>query len=379
MNKTLKNIIAIIVVIIIAIGIWYGVTKKPAPPKTTEPIKIGAILPLTGQNSYIGQDMQEGIDLAVEEINSGGGIDNKLVKVIYEDSQGDPKIAISVFNKLKDIEGINLFVTTLSHVTLALASLAEESKTPMFTIAVSPSILDAGEYTFINNFDGTQELGFLVDFIISNFEYKKLAIIAQNVEFGIQYKDVLEREWKEKDRTITAIELFDSSATDYRTQLTKIKNSNPDFVYVVGYSPQITRILVQAKELGIEKRIFSYWGAQEKKLLADAKEAAEGLILPSSPFSKKTAPQFFGRYENKYGKDPHYRAGLSYDIVGILIEALRKCNNNPFETVCIKDKLYTIENFPGVTGSTSVTPGGGTTKEIIIWEVKNSGFVPYEK
>lgn len=373
-NNTTKWIIGIIVVLVVVVGVWYGLSKQQ---KEQGVIKIGAILPLSGTNAYIGQDLKEGADLAVEEINNGGGIDGKLIKVIYEDSQGDPKVAISAFNKLNEVEGINLFVTTLSNVTLALAPLVEKNKLPMFTIAVAPSILNAGDYIFINNFNGEQELGYLVDFIISKFQFKKLAIIAQNTEFAIQYKDVFERKWKEKNRPITAIELLDNSATDYRTQLAKIKNSNPDFIYVVGYSPQITRILIQAKELGIQKPIFSYWGAQEKKLLTDAGGAAEGLIFPSSPFSKKTAPQFFEKYETKYSKEPNYRAGLAFDIMGIFKEALEKCSVDFSNTVCVKDKIYAVDNYPGVTGLTSVTQKGDTTKEIIIWQVKNGEFVPY--
>lgn len=374
MNKTSKIILAILVLVIIVVLIV--ILYKPAPKGT---IKIGAILPLTGTQAYIGQDMKEGIDLAVEEFNNQGGVNRKLIEVVYEDSQGDPKIAISSFNKLKGFGDINLFITTLSHVTLALAPLAEEAKNPMFTIAVSPSILDAGEYIFVNNFNGEQELGYLIDFIISKFQYKKLAIIAQNVEFGIQYRDVLERKWREKNGLIVATELFDSSATDYRTQLTKIKNADPDFIYVVGYAPHIARVLVQSKELGIQKRLFSYWGAQEKSLLDTAKETAEGLIFPSSPFSQETVSYFFEKYKPKYNREPHYRAGLSYDIIGILLEALKKCDTDSSKTVCIKEKIYAIEDYPGVTGLTSVTPEGGTTKEIVIWEVKNGQFVPYEE
>jgi len=345
--------------------------EKPA-------IKLGAILPLSGKTAYIGQDMRQGIDLAVQEINAKGGIGGRQLEIIFEDSAGDPKLALSAFNKLK-IQNVDLFITTLSHVTLALAPLAEESKSPMFTIAVAPSILDAGKFTFVNNFNGAQELGFLVDFIAYEFEYKKLAIIAQNVEFGVQYKDVLEGEWQEAGGSITAVELFESSATDYKTQLMKIKEAEPDFIYVVGYNPHIIRVLTQARELGIEKSFFSYWGAQEKKLLENARETAEGLIFPSSPFSKQTAPQFFAKYEANYGREPHYRAGLAYDIIGMLTEALQKCNADQHNTTCIRDKIHEIQDYPGVTGSTSITEKGGTTKEIVIWKVQNGEFVLFNK
>lgn len=343
-----------------------------------ETIMVGAILPLSGNNAYIGQDMRQGIDLAVEEINSRGGIGNKQLMVIYEDSQGDPKIGISAFNKLKQIQSVDLFVTTLSGVTLALAPLAEESRSPMFTIAVAPSILDAGEYIFINNFNGEQELGVLADFIESRFGYQQLAIIAENTEFSVQYKDVLEREWQKRNRIVTESQLFESSATDFKTQLLKIKDSNPEAVYIVAYAPNITRILVQARELGIEKQMFTYWGAQEKSLIENARNAAEELIFPSSPFSKETASQFFNKYEAKYGKEPHYRAGLAYDIIGMFADAVQKCGSKTADTECIKGEIYEIKNYPGVTGETSITKEGGTTKEIVIWQVKNGEFVPFE-
>jgi len=108
------------VVLIIISGIWYGVSRKTTTPTIKEPIKIGAILPLSGPVSIFGNWIKEGIDLALKDINTN------RIKVIYEDSKLDAKEGVSAFNKLVDVDGAKIIITAMSLVTVPLIPIAEE-------------------------------------------------------------------------------------------------------------------------------------------------------------------------------------------------------------------------------------------------------------
>lgn len=375
-----KKIAAALVLLLLALCVVFILNEKQQTGFATiesegkKTVKIGAILPLTTENAYIGQDWREGVELFVAEFNEKNR--KEKIEVVFEDSQSDPKTAIIAFNKLKEIDGANVFVTTLSSITLALAPLAEKSKVPLFTIATAPSIRERGEFVFVNNFSGEQELSFFVDFIEKNFSFKKLSILAQNNDLGVEYNAVLQKKWK---GNIVATEFFDNTATDYRTQLAKIKNAEPDFVFIVGYAPHLSRILPQAKGLGIKAPFFSGWFAHEKQIIETAKDAAEGLTFTSSTFGQESAPEFFEKYQARFGREPHYRSGLAFDIMGMLAAAIEKCGWDTANTECVKDKIYEIKNYNGVTGSTTVNSDGGTTKEITVWQIKNGGFVKFEE
>jgi len=371
--------VALAAVLALALAaLWLGMPGTGLVPlgESQKVIAIGAVLPLTTENAYIGDDWREGMELAVEEFNAKNPLNP--IKLFYEDSQSDPKTAVTAFNKLKDVQGITVFVTTLSSVTLALAPIAEKNKTPLFTVATAPSVLNAGEYTFVNNFSGEQEMGFFVDFVASELKYKKLAVIAQNSDVGVEYAGLLQKKFPEKGGAVVAVEFFENKAVDYRTQLAKVKESAPDFIFVVGYAPHISRILLQAKELGIKQPFFSYWAAHEKKLIEDAKGAAEGLVFTSSSFSENDAPEFFKKYAEKFGRPPHYRAGLAFDIIGMLAQSIGACNYDTENTECIKEKIYGIKDYPGITGLTTITKEGGAVKELAVWKAEGGKFLPYK-
>jgi branched-chain amino acid transport system substrate-binding protein len=148
MTKTTKIIIGIIIVVIIIVGvIYYGMSKKPILLVTEkEPIKIGAILPLTGRGASVGENIQNAITLALDKIG------NKNVKVIYQDEKGDPKEAISAYQNLR-MEGIKVIIGPgFSGGVLAVAPLAEKDKVIILTPSgAADSISDAGDFIFRNN------------------------------------------------------------------------------------------------------------------------------------------------------------------------------------------------------------------------------------
>ena len=153
MEHTRKLIITLCMVALLLISGCATQTAQTTvisiPDKTSiqekTPIKIGALLPLSGPNAKYGEEIRQGIELAREELNSQGGINGRNVEVLYEDDQADPKTGVSAIQKLIDVEGVHVILGPwASGVALATAPIAEDKKVIMLAEAIAPAISDAG-------------------------------------------------------------------------------------------------------------------------------------------------------------------------------------------------------------------------------------------
>lgn len=341
-----------------------------------EEIKIGAILPLTGEGAKYGQSAKRGIDLAVEEINLKGGIKGKKLTVVYEDSKGDPKEGTSAIQKLITMEKVPAIIGAMaSSVTLAVAPIAEKNKVVLLSPASSaPKITYAGDYIFRNCYSDLYEGRKMAHYIYNETTYRKIAIIHINNDYGIGLRDAFRGEFTKLGGNVTATETYGFGTTDFRTQISKIKDANPDAVYIVGYA-EMGRLLVQAKELGLKVPFFSCIMFEDPDILKVAGEVAEGIVytFPSyNPESKEdVVANFVSSFEKKYNQKPDGFAANAYDALKILVVAIKEGGEKSQQ---IKKALYSIKNYPGVTGETSFDKNGDVIKLIGIKRVEKGDF-----
>ncbi|GAG00492.1 unnamed protein product, partial [marine sediment metagenome] len=246
-------IISIIVVLTLVIMIFVTQTKKDLGE-----IKIGAIMPLTGELATYGEPVKNGMELAVEEINAKGGINGTLLRIIFEDDLGDPKTAVSAFNKLIDSEKVPIILGPLtSGASMATAPVAERRKVvQLSTIAGTIKLKYAGDYIFRVFASDELQAKAIVDKAIDIFGSKKAAILYINNAYGQGIKEITENRYIERGGQLVAIESFNESDKDFRTQLIKIKNVKPDLIFCLSYWKEGALILVQAKELGIDTKFL---------------------------------------------------------------------------------------------------------------------------
>ena len=185
MNKTTKIIIWVVVAVVVVAGIWYGVSRKPAPVAEKEPVKIGVIYPLTGAGSYFGKLKKEGAELAVNEINQKGGLLGKKVELIVEDSKTDVKEGLSAFNKLVEIEKTPIIISSLSSVCMAIKPNLKEKNVILFANVGHPEITKDNENKNIfRNFPTAgAETKKMASFIF-NKNISKIAIVSLNDDWG---------------------------------------------------------------------------------------------------------------------------------------------------------------------------------------------------
>ncbi len=375
-NKNIWIILIIIITIIILTNLLIfrtGYTIKQEDSKKV--IKIGSIASLTGETGWYGQRVKEGIDLAVEDINSQGGINNKKLEIIYEDSQCDQKQGVSAAQKLINFNHMNIIIgPTCSSVALSVAPITEENKVILITpIASTPKLSYAGDYVFRTKVSGALHGIKMAEFSYNKLNARTASILYINKDNGVGYKDSFNKKFKELGGEIISIDSYEKGEKDFRIQLTKIKHFNPDVFYLAGQASE--KAIKQASELDLNIQIVSAV-IGNNELLEIAGDAAEGLYYTESSFdiddSFRTTQEYQEKYKNKYGKISEIHAANAYDAVILISQAIEKCNEN---TSCIRDYLYSIKDYKGVSGIISFDENGDVDKLLIIKTVKNQEFV----
>jgi len=191
-NHKSSSALTIISILLASLMVFsFGCAKKEE-----KEIKIGVILPLTGDAAKYGQSAKKGMKLAVDEINNKGGINNQRVILIIEDSQGQVKNGVSAFNKLITIDKVPIVVgELLSSITLAIAPIANEKKIIVLSPAsTAPKITEAGDYIFRNVASDIVEGQIMAEYAFNKLQYKKIAILYINNDYG----DGLRNSFKQK-------------------------------------------------------------------------------------------------------------------------------------------------------------------------------------
>jgi len=361
----------LIALLLSSLLIMAGCSTTSAEPET---IRLGAILPQTGPVAQAGEFVQHGIDLALEEINSEGGVDGKPLEIIFEDSQCNPKQAVSSFHKLTDVDSVSAIVGPFcSGSTMAIAPLTTQNKIVVLSPgSTTPELTDAGDYVFRVTPSDIYE----ADFIKKHFEqnYDSVAILQVNNKWGVDMLVALKNALGDR---IKHVESYTPDDGDVRVQITKIKKSKPQALMVLAYPTHYDMITQQVLEQDIEVPLFAAHTFETPASFALGKDAERWTYVTQSYDSTSVeTSSFISRYEEKYGTVPSVWAAFSYDATLILSDALSVCGEN---AECIKEELYKIQNYQGVSGTKSYDKNGDIKNPVYQWKtVRDGKFVSVE-
>jgi branched-chain amino acid transport system substrate-binding protein len=375
--RHLRVSLATILAIVLVGSLFFANSCAKKEPET---IKIGAILPLSGDAAQYGEWGKSGISLAADEINSKGGIKGKRVEVIYEDDAADPKKGVAAVNKLINIDKVKLIVGPIpSTVTLAVAPICEKSKVVIMSSSSSPAITRTGDYIFRNwpsdDFEGVAMAKYAIK---KNF--KKVAILHINNEYGLGVANVFKKEYSKLGGVVLITETYMQGSSDMRPQLTKIKKYNPDVIYLVGHAKENGHVIKQANDLNIKAQILGTVGVEGPDLINIAGKSAEGLVYTAPAFDPDspdpTIKTYQEAYIKKYGKKSEIFAATTYDATKIITFMIEKYGYDPDK---IKDGLYKLKNYQGVSGITTFDENGDVIKPVMLKTVKDKQFVPIKE
>jgi len=360
------------ILLVVVLALTCGCAKK-------EPgeIRIGAIFALTGDYAAFGERAKNGVELALEEIKMESAVGSNI-EIIYEDSEGDPDKALSAFRRLVEVEGVKLILGPLSSAELlSIAPLAERKEIVVLSpVASAPQITTAGDYIFRNCVSDVFEGTVAADFAYRILRKTKASVIYLNDDFGVGLKNAFKDRFGHIGGQTIAEEAFNSGDIDFRTQLTKINSKKPDVVVLAGYAVEMGRILRQSVELGLRCTFVSFSSFEAPEILRIGGTGTEGVYYTYQGFDsqseEETVREFVARYKARYAEEPDIFAGLSFDAMRIMSEALRI---GGVDANRVKEALYGIEGFHGVVGKTSFDENGDVIKPIGVKRVVDGEFV----
>jgi branched-chain amino acid transport system substrate-binding protein len=349
--------------------------KKESAQAISTPIKVGAILPLTGDAAAYGLSARQGIDLALANYLKTSPT-SPPISIVYEDDRGDAKSGVNAFNKLVDVDGAKVVIGAMaSSITLAIAPVAERNHVILISPASSaPEISSAGDFIFRTCYSDEYEGAVLAGYSVKELGLKSFAILRSDNAYGKGLSDQFVKTASDLGATILVSDKFAQGATEFRTQLLKIKTLQPSAVLIIGYK-ELSNILIQAKQLGITSQFLSSVMFEDPDVIRLAGEAANGVIYTFPAYNtastNASVQQFVSAYKNAYGKNPDVYAALSYDAADLVFSAITHVGNSPEK---VRDYFYGVKDFQGATGSIAFDKNGDVIKELGIKVLRDGKF-----
>ncbi|MGB2804969.1 MAG: ABC transporter substrate-binding protein [Candidatus Zixiibacteriota bacterium] len=370
----MKKLITIILILAVAsVGLILGCAKEE------KEIRIGVILPLTGSLAKYGEWSKTALEIARDQINVAGGINGKRIELLLEDSRSEPKDAVTVFRKLVNLHRVPVIVGLIgSSEVLACAPVANETRTVLLsTVGASPKITEAGDYVFRVRISGTQEVTEIARIAYNKLGLKRMAVLFINTDYGLSYKDIFVQSFQELGGEILLAEGFDQGETDFRTHLTKLKKlERLDGVYLPTHITEGANIVKQAREIGLRIQFLASNAIEGPELLQIAGDAAEGLIYTAPWYDPSSSETHIRRFDDEFfertGMHSEMFAAHAYDALRIVASVLE---TNEYRAESIKKALYSVKEYPGVSGLTTFDSNGDVTKPVATKKVVGGRFI----
>ena len=333
---------------------------------TDEPFRIGAMDALTGPAETYGNPIIQAKLLAVEEINAAGGINGRMLELIAEDSKCAALDAITAYNKLTDVDGVKIILgTTCSGAMLGAAPLAEAEGVVMLSAsATSPDIAMAGDYIFRTAINDNQ-LGIDTGNTMTVDGIHHLATITESTDYAEGARRTTVARFEELGNEVVARESYTSDIADFRSQLTKLINAEPDGIYLAAQQEfSAGTIMKQLRELGYEGPIYAETVATGPEALEIAGEAATGMkaIVPNPELTTPEGVAFLSNFEARWGNVatiPWFQAS-AYDDVYIAAECLARTGDDQ-DTDGFRDCLYGLTRSGAIGDNYSFDANGDLT------------------
>lgn len=357
-----KKIVIGLVIIIVAIGVFFAL-KTPKAREDKPTIVIGATLPLTGDVAMLGQNSKKAIELAVENL----GNTKYNYKVVFEDDQFKPVTAATAVNKLITIDKASVILSFGSPVGNVVSPIAEKSNTPHINFFASDMNVAKGDYNFVHYTPPYKDSEVFIS-ELSKKEIKNVVFFGQQDNPGVgAIISAFENDIKNTDIKVLATQKFNTGTRDFRTQISSVKNLNPDIYVLEASSPELETLTKQIREAGIKTPVTSM----------EAFEFSSDLSLFEGMWYVNAAdPQkwFVDMFTKKYNEGPKFGAANGYDAVNLIVKAVEKSGDG--KTVPtreeIKDALTSIKGFDGALGKNlSIDKDGIVISEAVVRIVKD--------
>jgi branched-chain amino acid transport system substrate-binding protein len=352
-----------------------GATSTAADTAAGGDILIGEYGSLTGPQGTFGTSTHNGIMMAADEVNAAGGINGRKVKILTEDDQSKAEEAATTVSKLISQNSVVAILGEVaSSASIAAAPICQSNKVPMVTpSSTNPEVTKKGDYIFRMCFTDDYQGHSMADYVAKQLGIKTAAILTDvKNDYSVYLGRYFEERFTADGGKIVARASYSNGDSDFRAQLTSIKPSNPQILFVPGYYTDVGQIAQQARDLGISAPLVGGDGWESPTLIQIGGKALEGCYYANHYFYADPAPvvhDFVEKYKQRYKASPDAMAALAYDAMHVLAEAMKRAKKLDGPT--LRDAIAATKNYPGVTGILTLGPDRNPIgKKLVIEEIK---------
>ena len=322
-------------ILMVSVAISALAFMSPAMVSAADTVQVGIVLPLTGSQAAFGEIEQRSFELALEEINAAGGINGKKLEFLMEDDTGRPEVGRSVAEKLitKD-KVVMLGGGYSSSVTAGLAGVAQQNRIPfLINTGSADDITEKGfDYVFRLNPPASEYSSGVEEFLEKVVKPKSVAILYENTKFGTSSSKSFAKSCEKLGIKVLLNEGYEHAGIDYKPILIRVKQLNPDILYMVSYVMDAALLMRQSRELQLTPKLFIGGGAGftlpefhenagvASNYVVSATLWHEVLPLPG-------AMDYFTKFKAKYNKDTEYHGAEAYAAAYVIADALKRAKS----------------------------------------------------
>lgn len=351
-----------------------------------EPIKVGAVLEVTGGLSFLGEPAKNTLVMIQKEVNDAGGINGRPLDLIIYDTEGKPTLAVTLVQKLIKRDNVCAIVGPLSSgSSLAAIPTIEEAEIPNIALGASIKIVEPPKKWVFNTVQTDTNAVSRIYAFMKKKGYNKIGIATVSNGFGDSGREQLLKIAPEYDIAIVSNERFGEKDADMTAQLVKIQSAGAEAVICWTVGPTEAVITKNWKQLAMKIPMYQSHGAASKKFLEMTGKDGEGLIFPApklivvdqisdSDTQKPVLLKYKNSYEATFKHDVSKFGGNAHDAIRILVEALKAVGPDRAK---IRDYVENLKDWMGVDGKYSYSPTNhnGLTKDYFVMvQVVNGQF-----
>ena len=340
-------------------------------------IKIGHYASMTGKEATFGQSTDNGIRLALKEINDKGGVNGKKLELITYDDKGDSKEAGSAVTRLITSDKVSAVLGEVaSSLSLAGGAVCEQYGVPMISpSSTNPRVTAGKQMVFRVCFIDPFQAAAIAKFVTDNLHLTKAAILYDQTQaYSKGLRDDFTKAFKKMGGTIVSDQAYNGGDTDFSAQLTTIKEAKPEIIFVPGYYTEGGNIAIQARKLGVTVPLIGGDGWDSSQL-----PAIGGSSIEKCYYSNHSAPDqpnmkdFVAKYKAAYGSTPDALGGLGYDALMVLADAMKR--SKTLDGKALAKAIAETKDFKGVTGSITIDKDHNAQKGVVIVQIKDGNPV----
>jgi branched-chain amino acid transport system substrate-binding protein len=353
----------IIIVILIVIGVIIGMNRggKIEEQANKEPIKIGAIAPLTGDAAVYGEPARNVIQMAVDEINAACGIKGQQIELIFEDGKCNGKDGASAAQKLANVDKVQVIIGGFcSSESLASIPISETAKVALLSPGSSSPDLTGKSIFFNRNFPSDASQGIVLADAASKLGFKKVAMIQEQTDYALGIFTSFNNRFKALGGIVVKEEVA-GDTVDFRSVIAKLQAEKPEMLFINVQTVQAaSQILKQMNERKWKVKIFSNDVVIDNvQFISDNKdtlEGAVGAVFKFDPTNTKLS-SVLANYKTKFGVEMPYQSygQTEYDSVYMVKDAILAVG---YDGQKISEWFRTIKDWPGASGAVTIGSNG---------------------